>query len=600
MEPRYDINEDVKRQVLAATDLVALIGAVTELKKAGSSWKGRCPFHNEKTGSFHVHPEKGFYYCFGCGAKGDAISFVRETERLDFIEAVVYLARRAGVSLPSRKTGTRTDRAKESGVAESLAAASQFFWEQLEKSTVAREFLEKRGLSMEEGRQFGFGFAADGWENLKTILGRRFPESVLVEAGLLQQNPESGRVYDRFRNRLTIEIRDPRGEVLGFGARAFGDDQPKYLNSPESTRFSKGKLLYGLDQAREAIRKSGQILLVEGYFDRIAFARAGLDQAVASMGTSLTPAQVDLMSRFGAEVVVAYDGDPPGLVAAEKAFGMLLEKDLKVRHLVLPEGHDPDSYLKAYGGEALAGSVVTARTLIQSLSANLPAAEESPEKRAERIDQVAGILRRTASPVLRFELLSSFAKVAGVPLRVLGLGPAGNRTDAPTVVPGGETREASLPESERSVLQMMLAWWPSTVRIVERVPSSLFSHPAAVEIIEALKQQLPRPEPLDFSEWSTHLGKVAERLVMGLVFAKPGIVDGEPGEPDISRLRKPLLSLQIKNLEERSRELQAVLERARGESDSQQTDQLLQEKSRLTQDITKLKQELRRPKMAMG
>lgn len=382
---------------------------------------------------------------------------------------------------------------------------------------------------MEEGRQFGFGFAADGWENLKTILGHRFPESVL-EAGLLQQNPESGRVYDRFRNRLTIEIRDPRGEVLGFGARAFGDDQPKYLNSPESTRFSKGKLLYGLDQAREAIRKSGQILLVEGYFDRIAFARAGLDQAVASMGTSLTPAQVDLMSRFGAEVVVAYDGDPPGLVAAEKAFGMLLEKDLKVRHLVLPEGHDPDSYLKAYGGEALAGLVVTARTLIQSLSANLPAAEESPEKRAERIDQVAGILRRTASPVLRFELLSQlFAKVAGVPLRVLGLGPAGNRTDAPTVLPGGETREASLPESERSVLQMMLAWWPSTVRIVERVPSSLFSHPAAVEIVEALKQQLPRPSPLIFRSGRPILGKLPNASSWGWSLRNLGLWTGNPG-----------------------------------------------------------------------
>lgn len=599
MEPRYDINEDVKRQVLAATDLVALIGAVTELKKAGASWKGRCPFHTEKTGSFHVHPEKGFYYCFGCGAKGDAISFVRETERLDFIEAVVYLARRSGVSLPVRRSGTRTERAKEAGVPEALSAAAQFFRQELERSSAALEFLKRRGLSLAEGERFGFGYAPDGWDALRGQLSRRFPEATLIEAGLLQHHPESGRVYDRFRNRLTIEIRDPRGEVLGFGARAFGDEQPKYLNSPETPRFSKGKLLYGLDLAREAIRKSGQILLVEGYFDRIAFARAGLDQAVASMGTSLTPAQVELMARFGAEVVVAYDGDPPGLAAAEKAFALLLEKDLRIRHLVLPDRHDPDSYLSAHGAPALVSAVAEASSLIQTLSANLPAAESNPEKRAERIQQVTDILRKTASPVLRFELLSSFANQAGVPLRVLGLGPAGGRPAIPRPAPETAPPEESLPESERSVLQMVVSWWPATVPIVRRFPADLFSHPAASEIAEALKLRADSPEALDFSEWSTHLGKVAERLVMGLVFAKPGVGDGEPGEPDFSRLRKPLLSLQIKRLEEKSKELQAVLERARGEGDAS-VDQLLNEKTRLTQEITKLKQELRRPRAVVG
>jgi DNA primase len=318
-DQQYDINDDVKRDVLAATDIVALIGASTSLKKMGKSWKGLCPFHGEKSASFYVHPDKGFYYCFGCGAKGDAITFVRETERLDFPEAVAYLARQAGITLPIRRGGTRADRGRDTRASEALAAAAAHFRANLEKHPAARALLEKRGLTPQEGAAFGFGAALDSWDALRNGLGSRFTEEALVDAGLLQKNPETGRVYDRFRNRLTVEIRDARGEILGFGARAFGDDQPKYLNSPETARFSKGKLLYGLDRARDAIRKEDAVLLVEGYFDRIACERAGVGWAVASMGTALTPAQADLLSRHAATVVVAYDGDAPGVAAAFKA-----------------------------------------------------------------------------------------------------------------------------------------------------------------------------------------------------------------------------------------------------------------------------------------
>ena len=302
-EPVYDITDDVKRDVLAATDLVQLVGTTTSLKKAGRSWKGLCPFHGEKTPSFHVHPDKGFYYCFGCGAKGDAITFVRETERLEFPEAVAYLARLAGITLPMRRSGTRVDRGKETRAAEALALAAAFFRANLDRHEAARALLEKRGLSLEDARAYGLGAALDAWDALKTSLAARVQEDTALDAGLLQKNPETGRVYDRFRNRLTIEIRDGRGEILGFGARAFGDEQPKYLNSPETARFSKGKLLYGLDRAKEAIRREDAVLLVEGYFDRIACERAGAPNAVASMGTALTPAQAELLARH------ARDGD---------------------------------------------------------------------------------------------------------------------------------------------------------------------------------------------------------------------------------------------------------------------------------------------------
>src|SRR5258708_5658652 len=208
METNYDITDDVKREVLLATDLVSLIGAATSLKKTGRSWKGLCPFHGEKTPSFHVHPDKGFYYCFGCGAKGDAITFVRETERLEFPEAMAYLARLAGISLPVRKSGTRVDRAKETRVSEAVVLAAAFFRETLPRHAAAFALVKKRGLSPDEAADFGFGAAPDAWDALKSALQGRVAEETMLEAGLLQKNPDTGRVYDRFRNRLTIEIRD--------------------------------------------------------------------------------------------------------------------------------------------------------------------------------------------------------------------------------------------------------------------------------------------------------------------------------------------------------------------------------------------------------
>src|SRR5512143_1225553 len=370
-EPVYDITDDIKRDVLAATDLVQLVGAVTGLKKAGNSWKGLCPFHGEKTPSFHVHPDKGFYYCFGCGAKGDAITFVRETERLEFPEAVAYLARLAGITLPMRRSGTRVDRGKETRVAEALSLAAAFFRANRDRHEAARALLAKRGLSLEDARAYGLGAALDSWDGLKTSLAPRVPEDTALEAGLLQRNPETGRVYDRFRNRLTIEIRDGRGEILGFGARAFGEDQPKYLNSPETARFSKGKLLYGLDRAKEAIRREESVLLVEGYFDRIACERAGVSNAVASMGTALTPAQADLLQRQARRVLVAYDGDAPGGAAALKVVPMLLERGLDVRLVAFPAGEDPDSFLKKHGPDALRAKISEKTSLISDLLGKL-------------------------------------------------------------------------------------------------------------------------------------------------------------------------------------------------------------------------------------
>ena len=593
----YDINDDVKRDVLSATDLVALIGAVTGLKKAGRSWKGLCPFHTEKTPSFHVHPEKGFYYCFGCGAKGDAITFVRETERLEFPEAVAYLARQAGITLPVRKGGTRADRAKETRVAEALAAAAAFFSTALPRHAAAVALLAGRGLGLEDASGFGIGAAPDGWETLKSSLSPRFTEEALVEAGLLQRHPDTGRVYDRFRNRLTIEIRDARGEILGFGARSLGEDLPKYLNTPETNRFTKGKLLYGLDRAKEPIRRTETAILVEGYFDQIALARAGCENAVASMGTALTTSQSDLLARHAATVVVAYDGDAAGIAASYKAFPLLLSRGVNVRHLALPAGHDPDSYLREKGPEALRGAVNGAAALIPALLSRIPGAGEDPTERAARLKEAAEIVSQAREAVLRHELLSALSRGSGVPLGVLSAAAAAHdrpEGGMPAMGRGADAPPSRIPEGEEKVLSLLVAEWENAAAVVLRIPAQIFSHPIAREVFMAMKGRAEVGQALDFSELESHVGANAGPWVARLLLQElPSTEEKDQGGRGFARLHIPLLQLKIRFLEESAAQLQPEIQRAESAGDRDAHARLTKEKHGLAVEASRLKAELK-------
>ncbi len=595
METQYDINDDVKRDVLQATDLVSLIGGATSLKKVGASWKGLCPFHGEKTPSFYVHPTKGFYYCFGCGAKGDAITFVRETERMEFPEAVAYLARLAGVALPVRRSGSRADRGKETRGTEALVAAARFFRAELARHAAARRLLERRGLSPKDAEAYGFGAAPDGWEGLKNALAE-FPEELLLQAGLLARNPESGRVYDRFRNRLTVEIKDPRGEVLGFGARALGDEQPKYLNSPESARFSKGKLLYGLDRAKEAIRTGGEAILCEGYFDRIAFERAGLPNAVASMGTALTPAQADLLARHASSVVVAYDGDEAGRSAAKKAFALFVARGVQVKHLLFPEKHDPDSFLAEKGAEGLRQAVSSARTLLESLLLEVPAAGGDPNERAERIGEAIEIVNGAPDRLLRYELLSGLSRATGVPVAVLA-GDKGKK-QAPRTVETAEGARAESPlDNEETVLSILLSEWPASAPLLGGLPPDVFRRAGLKELAGAIREADPAL-PLDFSQLESHVGADAGRALARLLLhaADAGSpAEAAKGRPEgLDGLRKRLLRLKIRLLEERRAALQPEIQAAERAGDSARQLQLSKRKNELSTEISRLKAETKR------
>ena len=591
----YEITDDVKRDVLAATDLVALVGAATALRKAGRSWKGLCPFHNEKTPSFHVQPDKGFYYCFGCGAKGDAITFVRETERLEFAEAVAYLARRAGVTLPVRKSGTRADRARETRVTEALGAAALFFREALPHHTAAVGLLTARGLSAKEAGSFGLGAAPEGWEVLKSALSSRFPEETLVEAGVLQRHPDTGRVYDRFRNRLTIEICDARGEVLGFGARALGDEMPKYLNSPESSRFSKGRLLYGLDRARDAIRREDAVLLVEGYFDRIALARAGCENAVASMGTALTPAQADLLKRHATTVIVAYDGDAAGLTAAYKAFPLLVSRGAAVRHLALPGGHDPDSFHRDKGDVALRAAVDGAAPLVPSLLSRIPGPGSDPSTRAARLNEAVEIVSQAKDPLLRHELLSALSRGTGVPMSVLAgsegaLRAAGGESPRPRE---GVAVQGAIPEGEGTVLSTVMSEWADAGPLLRRIPAEIFSHPVSRQIFTVLKEMAEKGLTLDFSEVESHVGADAGVVVARLLLLPAAAEDAEEGVRGLARLHIPLLQLKIRHLEDTAASLQPQIQKAEDAGDKDAHARLSREKHGLVVEVARLKAELK-------
>lgn len=362
--------------LLARLDIVDVIDSRVKLKKKGKNYSACCPFHNEKTPSFSVSQEKQFYHCFGCGVHGNAIDFMMEYERLDFVEAIEELAGTLGLNVPREQRqggapGNQPPRANSEtkrSLYDLLESVAQFYRQQLKKPTaqVAIDYLRNRGVSGEIAQKFGIGYVSDEWDLVRQQFGRaRASEDMLVEGGLLIENDRGNR-YDRFRGRVMFPIRDRRGRVIGFGGRVIGDGTPKYLNSPETPIFHKGKELYGLYEVLQAHREPKQVLVVEGYMDVVALAQFGVDYAVASLGTSTTGDHLQLLFRQTNTVVCCYDGDRAGRDAAWRA----LENSLSylksgniLKFLFLPDGEDPDSYIRQYGQEAFELQVAQAEPL---------------------------------------------------------------------------------------------------------------------------------------------------------------------------------------------------------------------------------------------
>ena len=350
-----------------------VVGKRVKLAKKGREFSGLCPFHNEKTPSFTVNDDKAFYHCFGCGAHGDVIRFVTETEGLTFPEAVGKLAGMAGMEVPKATPEERQRAERAKSLQEACEAAFRFFRRRLEgpDGAAALAYLRRRGLKPETMEAFGLGWAPDGRSALKQALtGEGFPEAMLIEAGLLIKPEDGGESYDRFRGRVIFPIADRRGRVIAFGGRALGDIQPKYLNSPETPLFNKGRLLYALDKARQAVRNGADVIVTEGYTDVIALHQAGFAGAVAPLGTALTESQIEELWRLAPEPVLCFDGDEAGRRAAGRALDRLLPRLVPgktARFVFLPEGEDPDSFVSLSGPEAFGRLVDRATSVSEAL-----------------------------------------------------------------------------------------------------------------------------------------------------------------------------------------------------------------------------------------
>ena len=592
-----DINDSVLAQLRSAADIVEVIGEHTRLKKAGRSWKGLCPFHNERTPSFTVDREKGLYHCFGCGAGGDVIHFVRQIDRLDFPEAVEALASRFGVSIPKRPSrGPRDDRREK--LAEAVAAAQRFYSAELSKAgNPAAQYLTGRGVPPELWQKLGLGFAPDSWDALGRSLSGAYPEALLVEAGLAQPRPEGRGAYDRFRNRLLFVLRDDRGRPVGFGGRALsGGQEPKYLNSPESPLFQKKRTLYGLSQAREAIRRRERVVLVEGYFDHLALLRAGIEETVASMGTALTPEQAEKLRRLSESVVLCYDGDAAGRAATRSAIALCLAQGFRVTVARLPEGEDPDDVLSSAGPAALASCVDQAPDFLAWLLSEIRPEQEglSPSERSSRIAAVLDILREIPDAILRHEECRKVARAVSVPLEVLweriktagSPAPAARSLGTTPGTPGPVSllSTAGIPEAERALLPILVRGGEHIPLILGRLKDDWLADADVKKIVQALRLAQETSEPVDFQRQIAHL---REDRTVGLI-ARAAAEEGP--EPNRQRVTQVLGNLETEYLKRQRSALLTAIERASNEKRPvTEIDDLIRKKDAAARRIQQLK-----------
>lgn len=343
------IPEETIERVKAATDIVEVVSEHVQMRQAGRNWLGLCPFHNEKTPSFNVQPELQIYHCFGCGVGGDVVKFLQEIDRVSFVEAVTFLAERAGIPVP-RSGGSAAEDERNDQLFRANELAAKYFHYMLRQpaGADALRYLHKRGLTDETIDEFRIGYSLPGWSSLLEMAGRRgFPAQALELAGLVVQSPKGRGHYDRFRDRVIFPITNLSGRTIAFGARALRpDDQPKYLNSSETPIYHKSGVLYGMSHARESIRRQGTAIVVEGYMDVVSLAQGGVANVIASSGTALTGLHARLLARYAERVVLLFDGDAAGGTAAQRGVEVLLATEIDTRIVTLPTGQDPDSFVR--------------------------------------------------------------------------------------------------------------------------------------------------------------------------------------------------------------------------------------------------------------
>ena len=486
-------------ELLLRVDIVEVIDSRVPLRKMGKDYKACCPFHEEKTPSFTVSPGKQFYHCFGCGAHGSAIGFLMEYERMSFPESVEELAGHAGISVPKEQGEVRSKPDSGVNLVEVLQQASRYYQRQLREhpqASLVAEYLKRRGLSGEIAAAFGLGFAPDGWSNLLQALGKDAAAvDALQQAGLLVKKDDNS-YYDRFRDRVMFPIHDYRGRIIGFGGRVWQQGEPKYLNSPETPLFHKGRELYGLYQARDAIKREQRVLVVEGYMDVVALVQFGIDYAVATLGTATTREHLERLFRFTPEIIFCFDGDRAGQEAAWRA----LENGLPVLHsgrqigfLFLPEGEDPDSLVRKEGGTAFSARLRQIiplpdfffQTLAKEVDLN------RLDGRAKLAELARPLLSKLVPGVLQQMMIERLAELSR--LEVRNLSQLLNLTQKRAALKRGGAEDRSKP----SLVRMALALLLQQPALVQQLPDPAVFAPVQMPGMSLFREvlQLLRAEP---------------------------------------------------------------------------------------------------------
>ncbi len=559
--PEHKINE-----VREASDIVEVVSAYLTLKRRGSNLFGLCPFHTEKTPSFSVNPQREIFHCFGCGAGGNVFTFLMRIEGITFPEAVLRLAQRAGISIALDTLDEQEARLRESVYAANRLAA-EFFYRNLAKGAegaVARDYLASRHLDLNVLGKFGLGYALDRWDALLNYAtGRKVGVDVLSSAGLVVARDDGG-YYDRFRHRLMFPFFDVMGKVVGFGGRRLREDEPaKYINSPETVVYKKGSTLYGLYQTKEYIRQSDMVILVEGYTDLLSLFQRGIRNVVASSGTALTAEQAGLVRRYCQQVVVLYDADSAGSSAAVRGADILIAKGLDVKVARLPAGHDPDSFVNAYGAGAMATLVAQAQSLVEFKIESLRQAGffETPEKKARAIHTVLGSVAVIPDEIKRnlvaqqvAQMLETDERFIVAAVNRLRRGERWQEVQTAAVAgPSAGGRRAE--QAEKMLVSLMLSYPEVTPAVREHLSSDQFRNPGLRAFVEEFWQAEDRGERFDPTKSVTFL---ADPELAALVVAATTRREDEPELPELERaqlLRDAIAALKRRPVEE---ELQAV------------------------------------------
>ena len=575
------------QDLLGRVDIVEVVDRYVKLKRAGANYVACCPFHSEKSPSFTVSPTKQFYHCFGCGAHGTAVGFLMEHGGMGFVDAVKDLAQSVGMSVPEEPRSEQAQRRAEQGetLHDVLLRAAQHYRNQLKDAPQAIAYLKQRGLSGEIAKRFGIGYVPDEWQNLAAAF-TDYDGPMLATAGLVKQK-DDGKRYDVFRNRIMFPIVDVRGNVIGFGGRVLGDGEPKYLNSPETPVFEKGRELYGLYQARRAIRDAGRVLVVEGYMDVVALAQAGVEYAVATLGTATTSVHVQKLLRQADEIVYCFDGDNAGRRAAWRA----LENSLahladgkQIRFLFLPEGEDPDTYIRKNGKPAfeslVAKSVPLSKFLLDELTGRVDLS--AAEGRARCIHDAKPLLKQMQPNALRLQLVRELAeKCRSTPEEVAqlcelaGVLPGRPQGNAARPAPAGAPRRPHAPLAQQ--LLRLLVSHPACLDRIGAEQRALLDAPEFASVAELV--DLLKGSGIATAAGLIEATRESEHAELYVGAAASGLNDVADDEMGARELADALLKLERQRMESEFRRLSGSgqrtdVERQRFQEVSKRLDEL--------------------------